>query len=198
MSDRQRHRAFAFSALFIVAVCVVVWLVERPPSKDGAAPAPTTGRGRPLVLGAEAGEPSAGGKPRQATHEAAATPPPSSPSRRAEEAVPGEGPIVATARRFTVAFVRYEVGQLPVEVRRTIQSTATPSFASSLLAAPPSIPNGVRPPPPPRVRLVALANGPEAGQAEVAVELAVGGAENSTLTELLSRLGHEWRISGLG
>ena len=83
-------------------------------------------------------------------------------------------------------------------MRRTIQSTATPSFASSLLEAPPSIPNGVRPPPPPQVRLVALANGPEAGQAAVAVELAAGGDEMSTLTEMLTRTGREWRISGLG
>lgn len=183
MSDRQRHRAFLVSALVVAAVCVLVWLVERPPSGGGAETVATTRSRRPLVLGTEAGEPAAK-SPR--------------PPEKAEEAVPGEVPIIATARRFTAAFVKYEVGQLPAGVRRTIQSTATLSFASSLLAAPPSIPNGVRPPPPARVRSVALANGPEAGQAAVAVELRAGAGELSALTELLSRSGREWRISGLG
>jgi hypothetical protein len=197
MSDRQRHRAFAVSALFVVVVCVLVWLVERPPSGGGAESARSTRTRRPLVLGAEAGEPSAREAPRGSTREAPASTTPS-PARRAEEGVPGEVPIVATARRFTAAFVKYEVGQLPVAVRRAIQSTATPSFAASLLSAPPSIPNGVRPPSPPEVRLVALANGPEAGQAAVVVELRGGGGEESTLTELLTKSGEEWRISGLG
>ena len=197
MSDRQRHRAFAASALFLVAVCVLVWLFERPPAGGGAETVLTTRSQSPLVLGGEAGEPSAGEKSGGSTQETPASTTPNSPGR-AEEGVPGEAPVMATARRFTAAFVKYEVGQLPVAVRRAIQSTATLSFASTLLSAPPSIPNGVRPPSPPEVQLIALANGPEAGQATVAVELRAGGGEISTLTELLSQTGQEWRISALG
>jgi hypothetical protein len=198
MTDRQRHRAFAFSVVFIAVVCALVWVVERPRSGGGSAdaarPKPT---GRPLVLGAEEGGASAGEEPLRPDPEAPATPP-SRPPVRPAEGVPGEAPVLATARRFTAGFVRYEVGQLPAAVRRAIGATATPSFASSLLSAPPSMPNGVRPPSPPRVLLIALANGPVAGQAAVAVELRADGGEVSTLTELLTRTGREWRISGLG
>jgi len=188
MSDRRRHRAFAFSALFVVAVCVLVWVFERP--RSGAAEASGTTRSRsPLVLGAEA--PPASGS---------ATTAPTTTGRPHpdEGTLSGKAAIMATARRFTAAFIRYEVGQLPVVVRRAIQSTATPSFAATLLSAPPSIPNGVRLPAPPRVELVALASRPEAGQATVAVELRAGAGEISTLTELLSQMGQEWRISALG
>jgi hypothetical protein len=193
MNDRQRKRAFAFSALFTVVVCALVWVVERPRSGHTAAAEPATQPRRPVVVGGEAPEAEAPAR------EGSPQPPPqgSSPPREGGP-LAGKAQIEATARRFTGAFVEYEVGRLPTQVRQQIQSTATLSFASSLLSAPPRIPNGMRPPPPARIREAALANGPEAGQAAVAVELRSAGGEISTLTELLSRSGREWRVSGLG
>ncbi|MBS1861703.1 MAG: hypothetical protein JSS68_08315 [Actinobacteria bacterium] len=187
MSDRRRHRAFALSVLFAAAVCVAVWAVERPRPGGATGVAATAPNRSPLVLGAAAPAPSTG---------EAGAPAPRLPHQAG--ALPEKASIIVTARRFTAAFVQYEVGRLPTGARRTIQSTATLSFASSLLSAPPSIPNGVRPPPPARVRSVAIANGPEGGQAAVAVELLAVGGKISSLTELLLRSGREWRISGLG
>jgi hypothetical protein len=197
MSDRQRHRAFAFSVLFTVAVCVVVWLVERPRPDGGAGADPTAHARRPVVVGTEA----QAGSPPPAAGEAKATPPPRGTHAHAPhtpaEASAETAQILRTARRFTGAFAQYEVDRLPADVRRTIRSTATPSFAATLLSAPPSVPQGVRRPAVARVRSVALADRPRGGRAAVAVELAVGSGEVSALTELLSRSGREWRVSGL-
>jgi hypothetical protein len=192
MSDRQRHRAFAFSAVLTVAVCALVWLVERPHPGSPAEAERTSRAPSPLVLGARPHESSAGKGGTAAR------------SRSPREGQ-GTGPVLAggaqieaTARRFTDAFVRYEVGRLPAAVRRTIQSTATLSLATSLISAPPRIPNGARPPAPAQVWSVDLPERPKEGQAAVAVELRTAAGEISTLTEVLSRSGQGWRVSSLG
>jgi hypothetical protein len=49
------------------------------------------------------------------------------------------GRIAASARRFLAAFARYEFGELGPSVRAELRSTATPRFASLLLASPPRL-----------------------------------------------------------
>jgi hypothetical protein len=167
MSDRQRRRAFLFAAVFTLAVCAVVWLVERPRAEDGMAPEPTTHHG-PLVLGAEPSAPAA-----------------------------GKAANVRTARRFTMAFLQYQVGRLSPAVRRAIQATTTPSFARTLLSEPPRLPHGVQPPPLPRVQSIEPTAGSQAGAVAVVVELLAPTGEMRAITESLSRSHQEWRISGL-
>lgn len=43
--------------------------------------------------------------------------------------------VEATARRFLVAFLRYEVGELTPAVRRALRATSTPEFGRQLLAS---------------------------------------------------------------
>jgi hypothetical protein len=215
MSDGQRQRAFAISAAVLAAVLVLVWLVERPHAGHATTTATRAARPtRPVVLGgSEAPEASIGESPtreasegdpaheipaREPTREAPAWEAPGEEPPPSDRTVPGQARIEATARRFTAAFVQYEVGRLPTAVRRGIQATATPSFASSLLLAPPRIPDGMAPPAPARILSAALANGPVRGQAAVVVEMRSEGGEVSALTELLKRKGREWLVSGLG
>lgn len=177
MSDRRRRQAFALSALFVIAICVLVWLFERPDPGSGTEAARPAEEG-PLVVGE-------------------VTAPPARHGRAAE---PGRGEvsaIIAAARRFSGAFARYEVGQIPTVVRREIDSSTTASFASTLLNAPPRMPQGIRPPPPPQVGSIRLSK-PRAGQAVVTVVLRDADGEGSALTELLSGSGQVWRISSLG
>jgi hypothetical protein len=134
------------------------------------------------------------------TSDPAAASPGSQPQqgpRSAHSSLPEAAQIEGVAKRFSEAFVHYEVGQLSPWVRRGIEATTTLQFATSLLSAPPNIPYGVRPPAPARLRSLALANGPRSGHALVAVELNGELGQVEPLTLLMQRLGQEWRISGL-
>jgi hypothetical protein len=191
MSDRQRHRAFAISVLVAACLCALVWLLERPRHGEGSEAGQPARSTKPLVLGNGASAPGPG---------AASPPPGQSPPgpRMARSSVPEGARIEAVAKRFAAAFVHYQVGQLTVGVRRQIEATTTLPYATSLLSAPPDIPAGERPPPPARLRSVALANGPVGGQAMVAVELDAAAGQIETLTVLMQRSGPGWRVSSLG
>lgn len=195
MSDRQRHRAFAFSVLFAAAACVLVWLFERPRSGDRAEAAPVTRAvpSRPLVLGGEAPQAPGGEAARRPRTEPGAP-----PSGQSVAGAAGGVAIISTARRFTVAFLQYEVDLIPARVRRLIKATATPPFANSLLSAPPRLPRGVPSLPPERLRSVTLTGGPDRGHAAVTVELRAADGQTSALNELLERSGRGWRVSNLG
>lgn len=53
--------------------------------------------------------------------------------------------LTASARRFLVAFLRYEVGDRSHAVGRALRATAAPEFATELLRAPPRPPHRARP-----------------------------------------------------
>lgn len=53
--------------------------------------------------------------------------------------------VLAVARRFAVADLSYEIGQLGPAVRRTIMATCTAAFAAGLFAHRASLPPGVSP-----------------------------------------------------
>jgi hypothetical protein len=184
MSDRQRHRAFAFAVLVTVAVCCLVWRFERPQPGDGAQAAPangTTPSRRPIVLG---------GKASPAPTAEGTRPPTQAPSP--------SGPILATARRFTLAFLRYEVDSIPAGVRRTMDATATHRFATSLLSEPPRLPPGMPSLPREHLRSLTLAGEPKDGQATVRVQLRGSDGQVSSFDEQLARAGREWRVRNLG
>jgi len=64
-------------------------------------------------------------------------PPPSPSSPRARM-------ILRVARRFAVAYLRYQIGQHPPAVKRALSATCTPTFARLLIAQPARIPDGQR------------------------------------------------------
>lgn len=49
--------------------------------------------------------------------------------------------IVATASRFTTAYLRYQIGHDTPSVQRSLRATCTPDFADRLLSQPVSLPN---------------------------------------------------------
>lgn len=188
MSDRQRHRAFAFAAVVVIGMCGLAWLLERPHGGGEADAGRKTASQRPLVLSGDASAPSSRG-PATATQQPG--------PRFADSVVPEGAEIERVAARFAGAFVRYQVGQLPLGVRREIEATTTLEFGASLLGAPPRVPNAARPPTPAELRSVALANGPGDGKALVAIELNGASGQIETLNVLMARSGQEWRVSGL-
>jgi hypothetical protein len=83
-----------------------------------------------------AGSPSPHSPPPPARSQLGATAPPESPSAAAGVARL-RATLGAAARRFLVAFFRYEVGAAGPRVRAALRATATRGFAAELLAAPP-------------------------------------------------------------
>lgn len=55
--------------------------------------------------------------------------------------------VELAARRFLAPYFRYEVGDIDARVRRELRATATPEFATALLAVPPRAPAGGEFPP---------------------------------------------------
>jgi hypothetical protein len=110
-------------------------------------PSPTTAtqaNARPARPATKTGESSAAARAGQRGHArkrsgAARRPPvrgpvgeqPPAPPRRSTE-----GMMLAVARRFAVAYMRYQVGRLPHWARTAIERRCTPAFARYLLALP--------------------------------------------------------------
>jgi hypothetical protein len=96
----------------------------RPATKTGQSPA-----------AAPAGQRSRSRKRPGAAHRrrvrgpVSGQPPPTGPRS-------AEGMMLAVARRFAVAYMRYQVGRLPRWARTAIERTCTPAFARYLLAQP--------------------------------------------------------------
>jgi len=83
--------------------------------------------------------------------------------------------VIASARRFLAAFLRYEVGMVDGRVARALRATATEDFAVSLLRSPPRPRAGAMPA---QARLLGLG-----------VELAPGAAPRALILGTLRRDG---------
>jgi hypothetical protein len=187
MSDGERKRAFAASALFIAAVVVVLSLTapgQREPRRASAGDtAPTAAPPASVDAGAAAGGP--------------ADPAGDVPSRSTGDALPAreQHAAVRRARAFLTAYLRFEVGDSATAARRAIRRTATSDLARAL-RDPPRVAGDARPE---RGRIARLELGaaPSARGVEVVATIARGGS----LTPLTVRLELEeggWRVSGLG
>lgn len=102
------------------------------------------------------------------------------------------------ARRFLTAFLRYEVGDLSVTVRRALRAASTRRFANQLLSHPPRRSAGGRFPPRATLQRIDVAFvSPLATRAVVS-----GSALRSGLPEelsfVLARHGTRWLVSGPG
>jgi hypothetical protein len=101
------------------------------------------------------GAPLDGGAPAQSEAGAAAT-------SSSKKPVPAGPAAMKVARRFSEAFVFYEIGERPARARTVFGETATPQLAEALGERPPRQPSegGV-----PKARVVNLVPGPRAGKA---------------------------------
>ena len=112
-----------------------------PEAAEGAAPAEAA----PSTAGPEAG----------AEAEAAAT------TSKSKKPVPAGPAAMKVARRFTEAFVFYEIGERPKRAKTVFGETATPRLAAALGERPPRQPAGVDVP---QARVLNLVPGPRHGK----------------------------------
>jgi len=112
----------------------------------GSATAPAT------VTGDEAGEATAGDSAAGAATASAAK----------KKPVPAGPAAMKVARRFSEAFVLYEVGKRPARAKAVFAETATPQLAAALEERPPRQPEQTTVP---RARVLNLVPGPRAGRA---------------------------------
>lgn len=96
------------------------------------------------------------------------------------------------ARRFSEAFVFYEIGRRPARAKAVFGETATPELATALGERPPRLPTGAKVP---KARVVNLVPGPRAGKAyTVSVSLLRVGLTSELRLELNKKQG-SWVIT---
>jgi hypothetical protein len=106
--------------------------------------------------------------------------------------VPAGPAAMKVARRFSRAFVFYEVGEKPARARAVFGETATPQLAEALAERPPRQPAGADVP---KARVLNLVPGPRAGKAyTVSVSLLRVGLTSELRLELNRKQG-QWLVT---
>jgi len=106
--------------------------------------------------------------------------------------------VRAAARRFLTAFLRYEVGDVSAQVRRTIRGAATQPFARRLLRRPPRRPATGSFPPRATLRSVYISFVSPRATRAVASGSALRGGLSEEFSFVLARHGGKWLASGPG
>lgn len=147
-------------------------------------------------------EPAEGATGAEAEANAEAAPEASSAASQPEDAsgatassakpVPAGPAAMRVARRFSEAFVFYEIGKRPAEAKAVFGETAAPDLASALGERPPRLPVGAKVP---KARVVNLVPGPRAGKAyTVSVSLLRVGLTSELRLELNKKDGN-WLVT---
>jgi hypothetical protein len=106
--------------------------------------------------------------------------------------VPAGPAAMKVARRFSQAFVFYEIGKRPVRAKAVFDETATPQLATALGERPPRLPADAKVP---RARVVNLVPGPRAGSAYTdSVSLLRVGLTSELRLELNKKKG-QWLVT---
>lgn len=106
--------------------------------------------------------------------------------------VPAGPAAMKVARRFSEAFVFYEIGERPVRARTVFGETATPQLSTALAERPPRQPEDAEVP---KARVVNLVPGPRAGKAyTVSVSLLRLGLTSELRLELSKKNG-DWVVT---
>jgi hypothetical protein len=113
------------------------------------------------------GEAAAAGGPVSSDGEASGNEPSSPESTNAATTssttpVPAGPEAMKVARRFSEAFVFYEIGERPARAKTVFGETATPQLATALSERPPRLPQSTKVP---KARVVNLVAGPRSGKA---------------------------------
>ncbi len=108
------------------------------------------------------------------------------------KSVPAGPAAMKVARRFSEAFVFYEIGQRPAQAKAVFAETATPELATALGERPPRLPADAKVP---KARVVNLVPGPRAGKAyTVSVSLLRVGLTSELRLELNKKHG-DWVVT---
>jgi hypothetical protein len=106
--------------------------------------------------------------------------------------VPAGPEAMKVARRFSEAFVFYEIGERPARAKAVFGETATPQLATALGERPPRLPEDAKVP---KARVVNLVPGPRAGKAyTVSVSLLRVGLTSELRLELNKKQGN-WVVT---
>lgn len=165
------------------------------PALHGAAPSFGVDKG--VGVSKSAGDVSATG-----SEDSAAEPEASSEALLPEEGaaatsssakpVPAGPAAMKVARRFSEAFVFYEIGERPARAKAVFGETATPQLATALGERPPRLPTDAKVP---KARVVNLVPGPRAGKAyTVSVSLLRVGLTTELRLELNRKSG-SWVVT---
>jgi hypothetical protein len=104
------------------------------------------------------------------------------------------GPVaMKTARRFSEAFVFYEIGKKPARAKAVFGETATPQLAEALDERPPRLPSNAKVP---KAKVLNLVPGPRFGeQYTVSVSLLRVGITSELRLTLQKEKDGEWRVA---
>jgi hypothetical protein len=106
--------------------------------------------------------------------------------------VPAGPAAMKVARRFSEAFVFYEIGERPARAKTVFAETATPELASALGERPPRLPADVKVP---KARVLNIVPGPRAGKAyTVSVSMLRVGLTSELRLELNRQKGN-WLVT---
>jgi hypothetical protein len=143
------------------------------------------GAGAELNAGSSTTEPAAGDEASAAEEGGAAT-------TSSKKPVPAGPAAMKVARRFSEAFVFYEVGEKPARAKTIFSETATPELATALGERPPRQPADTEVP---KAKVLNLVPGPRAGKAyTVSVSLLRIGLTSELRLELNKQKG-QWLIT---
>ncbi|HSS04344.1 MAG TPA: hypothetical protein VLK89_04030 [Solirubrobacterales bacterium] len=171
---------------------------EQPqgPALHGAPPSFGVGKGVGVskvtdgeTSSAEAGSPAA---TPEASTETAPSEGADSATTSSKKPVPAGPEAMKVARRFSEAFVFYEVGAREARAKTVFGETASPQLATALADRPPRLPEDAKVP---KARVVNLVAGPRAGKAyTVSVSLLRVGLTSELRLEMRNKNG-EWTIT---
>jgi hypothetical protein len=166
------------------------------PALHGVAPTFGVGRGVGVSKSEADAESSSDTETPSATSEASAagTQPEGGAGATTSSAkpVPAGPAAMKVARRFSEAFVFYEVGEHPARAKAVFGETAVPQLATALAERPPRLPADSKVP---KARVVNLVPGPRAGRAyTVSVSLLRLGLTSELRLELGKEKG-EWLVT---
>jgi hypothetical protein len=166
------------------------------PALHGVAPSFGVGKGVGVSKAsggdAAAAEPEASGSTTETGTEATPSEAGAGATTSSAKPVPAGPAAMKVARRFSEAFVFYEIGQRPARAKAVFGETATPELATALGERPPRLPADAKVP---KARVVNLVPGPRAGKAyTVSVSLLRVGLTSELRLELNKKDG-SWVIT---
>ncbi len=161
---------------------------------QGATPNFDVGRGVGVAGATGGGELDAGNPDEtpNANDESAPAEEAAAATTSSRKPVPAGPAAMKVARRFSEAFVFYEIGERPARARTVFGETATPELATALGERPPRLPADARVP---KARVLNLVPGPRAGKAyTVSVSLLRVGLTTELRLELNKKNGN-WLVT---
>lgn len=169
---------------------------QRGPALHGVSPSFEVGKGAGVSTAAggdaAAAEPEAPESAAETSVEATLSEDGAGATTSSAKPVPAGPAAMKVARRFSEAFVFYEIGQRPARAKVVFGETATAELATALGERPPRLPADAKVP---KARVVNLVPGPRAGKAyTVSVSLLRVGLTSELRLELNKKNG-SWLIT---